>query len=84
MHKYRIELVTGRDMTEFVQIVTPLPGEIRLTDGRGMCVNAKSILGAVATVEWNSLYCLSENEIGSHIARFCIEEPENTPETAEL
>lgn len=74
MHKYRIELVTGHDMMEFVQTVTPLKGEIKLTDGHGLCVNAKSILGAVATVEWNTLYCQSENDIGGYIAKYCIED----------
>lgn len=78
MHKYRIELVTGKDMMDFVQTVIPLKGEIKLTDGHGLCVNAKSILGAVATVEWNTLYCQSENDIGEHIAKYCIEDPEES------
>ena len=73
MHQYKIELVTMADITEFVRIVSELGGEIRLTDGTGFCVNGKSLLGAVASVEWNSLYCVSENEIGEHIAKFCTE-----------
>lgn len=77
MHKYRIELVTMNDIRDFVEIVSGLAGEIRLTDGAGLCVNAKSILGAVASVEWNSLWCQSENEIGEHIVRFCAESDED-------
>lgn len=71
MHRYKIELVTMNDIREFVDIVSAFPGEIRLTDGRGLCVNAKSVLGAVATVEWQSLYCQSECEIGEAIEKFC-------------
>lgn len=80
MQRYKIELVTMGDIRDFVREVSGLPGEIRLSNDQGFCVNAKSILGAVATVEWNRLYCYSENDIGEHIARFCVEEQgtENT------
>lgn len=74
MKRYKIELVTMNDILRFVDTVSAIPGDIRLTDGHGFCVNAKSVLGAVATVEWNSLYCYSETDIGEHIAEFCAEE----------
>lgn len=76
MQRYKIELTTMSDIKRFVEAVSPLPGEIRLVDGSGLCVNAKSILGAVAAVEWGSLYCMSETDIGEHIADFCREEDE--------
>jgi len=74
MQRYKIELDTMNDIRRFINIVSALPGEIRLVDGHGMCVNGKSILGAIATMEWSSLYCLSETEIGEHIAYFCRED----------
>jgi len=74
MKRYKIELVTMNDIRRFVDTVSAIPGDIRLTDGQGFCVNAKSILGAVAAVEWSSLYCWSETDIGEHIADFCVEE----------
>ena len=74
MQRYKIELITMGDIRDFVNEVSVLPGEIRLSNDQGFCVNAKSILGAVATIEWNRLYCYSEHDIGEHIARFCVEE----------
>ena len=74
MHKHKIELVTFQDIREFVEIVTPLQGDIKLVDGRGFCVNAKSILGAAASTEWSELYCVSENDIYGKIQRFCTAE----------
>lgn len=74
IHKYRIELVTSSDIAEFVKIATEEAGEVKLIDGNGFCVNGKSLLGAMATVEWNSLYCISDNEIYSNIQKFCVSE----------
>ena len=72
MYKYKINLVTMSDMTEFVEIVSKVEGIVRLTDGDGFCVNGKSILGAVATIEWNALYCVSDTDIYSRIEKYCV------------
>lgn len=73
MYKHKINLVTASDMTDFVNAVTDVQGDVLLTDGTGFCVNGKSLLGAAATVEWDSLYCVSEQDIYSKIERFCAE-----------
>ena len=73
MYKYKIDLVTTADITEFVSIATAQKGEIRLVDGTGFCVSGKSLLGAMAAVEWKSLYCLSEDNIYALIKKFCTE-----------
>ena len=73
IHKHRIELITYSDIVEFVKIVTETVGEVKLVDGNGFCVNGKSLIGALAAVEWKSLYCISENDIYSNIQRFCVE-----------
>lgn len=72
MHKYKIELVTITDIQNFVNVVSSLPGKITLTDGSDFCVNAKSLLGAMATVEWSELYCVSSEPIYTSIQKFCI------------
>lgn len=72
MHKYKIDLITTSDIVEFVNIVTGETGIVKLVDDSGFCVNGKSLLGAMATVEWNSLYCVSENDIYSKISKFCV------------
>lgn len=74
MFKYKIELTTGADIADFVNISTKSHGNVRLTDDNGFCVNGKSLLGAMASIEWNSLYCLSDEDIYNEIERFCVEE----------
>ena len=72
MYKHKIELVTTSDIMEFVRIATEETGAVKLMDGNGFCVNGKSLLGAMATVEWKSLYCESDNDIYSKIEKFCV------------
>lgn len=72
MHRHKIELVTTADIVEFVNIATSETGSVKLVDDTGFCVNGKSLLGAMATVEWSSLYCISENDIYSKISKFCV------------
>lgn len=80
MKRYKLELITMGDIRGFVDTVTRLPGEIRLSDDNGLCVNAKSMLGAVATIEWNALYCYSEYEIGEYISKYCVDEDLRDPD----
>ena len=70
MFRTKIELVGMSDINKFVAITTKLPGVIKLTDGENYSVNAKSLLGALASMEWDELYCESEIDIYTHIAEF--------------
>lgn len=70
MYRTKIELVGMSDINKFVAITTKLPGVIKLTDGESYSVNAKSLLGALASMEWESLYCESEMDIYTHISEF--------------
>ena len=72
MYRNKIELVTTSDIMEFVRIATEETGDVKLIDGNGFCVNGKSLLGAMATVEWKSLYCESDNDIYAKIEKFCV------------
>lgn len=72
MYKHRINLVTNSDIVNFVNDVSNVEGTVRLVDGKGFCVNGKSLLGAIATVEWNELYCESENDIYQKIQKYCV------------
>lgn len=71
MYKYPVELVTMTDARHFNQVVSTLSGKICLTDGQGYRVNAKSLLGNLAALEWKTLYCESENDIYRYIGKFC-------------
>ena len=70
MFKTKIQLVGFSDVNKFVSIVSKLDGDIKLTDGHNYCVNARSLLGCLATVEWDELFCESDNDIYSHISEF--------------
>ncbi len=72
MYKHKIELVTYSDILEFVKIASLVDGNVMLVADNGFCVNGKSLLGAMATVEWSSLYCVSDNDIYSSIQKFCV------------
>ena len=74
MYYYNIELTTETEMVEFVKAVADEPGEVKLADGNGCCVNGKSLLGAIATIEWATLYCVSKNDIYFKIKKFCVGE----------
>lgn len=74
MSKYKINLITMSDINEFVKIASLSPHIIRLTDGTGFCVNGKSLLGAMAAVEWNELYVESDGEIYGEISKFVVGE----------
>lgn len=72
MHKVKIQLITQTDVVEFVTIASQLNGEVKLIDGRNYCINAKSLLGSLAAMEWEELYCVSDEDIYSKIAKFAI------------
>ena len=70
MFRTKIELVGLTDVNKFVAITSKLPGKIKLTDGESYSVNAKSLLGCLASMEWDELYCESEVDIYTHISAF--------------
>lgn len=72
MGKVKIELNTLTDIREFVDIVSDpeIQGDIKLTDGNSYTTNARSLLGAMASVEWSELYCVSDEDIYTKIQKF--------------
>ena len=70
MYRHKIELVTYKDIEKFVSIAKDSAGYVRLIDGTGFCVNGKSLLGAIATIEWAELYCESEEDLYPQIEPF--------------
>lgn len=72
MYKTKIELVTMTDIVEFVAAVANIEGAVKLIDDAGFCVNGKSLLGATASMEWDNLYVLSDEDIYNKIEKFAI------------
>ena len=68
--KAKINIDTLSKINAFVTICAKLDGKIDLVDGTGYRVSAKSLMGAVATMDWNSVYVESEKDIYTNIRGF--------------
>jgi hypothetical protein len=71
--KARINIDTLDKIYSFVRICETLVGDIRLIDGGGYCVSAKSLVGAIATMDWSQVYVESERDIYLYIQDFVAE-----------
>lgn len=72
--KNKIRLDTYKDAAEFSAIAETLTGDIKVTDGNGHTVNAKSLLGMLYALEFDSLTVISDEDIYCHISKFIIED----------
>ena len=70
--KAQIRLDTMRDVQSFVAIATKVKGNVYITDGAGLKVSAKSLLGALYALEFEALWCESEEDIYYSIEDFII------------
>lgn len=69
----RINLVTMSDVNDFSAAIAKVPGRILLTDDNGCSVSARSQLGlALASLEWDAVYVISETDIASSIMKWII------------
>lgn len=58
-----MNLITLNDVMEFVSKISQIEGEAYLTDStHGYKINAKSLLGIAATIEWDDVWLEAENE----------------------
>ena len=71
--KVKIRLDTGKDVQKFVSITSTIAGDIHITDGKGLRVSAKSLLGALYALEFDELWCESQKEIYHYIKDFIID-----------
>lgn len=72
MSRYRIELVTAKDCQDFVNVTSRCPGAIVLESSNGFRINAKSLIGAMASMEWEDLYCVSDRDIYGAIQKWIV------------
>lgn len=72
MYKVKVNLVTMSDVKEFVDIISGIDAPVKLTDSAGCTVNAKSIIGCLAALEWNQLFTVSDVDIYSKIEKFAM------------
>ena len=61
--KAKIRLDTMHDAAKFVNVTSQLDGQIIVSDQKGLRVNAKSLMGMLYALEFEELWCESENDI---------------------
>lgn len=69
--KVKIALETMSDVSEFVSITSTIPESIHLTHDH-FRVSAKSLLGALYTMEWDEVWCECDKDIYTKIEKFVI------------
>lgn len=69
--KYKIVLDTVSDITNFVKNVSLVTeAKVTVTDGGGLRVNAKSMIGMLYALEFEELWCESDTEIYEKIRQW--------------
>ena len=69
--KAKVNLETMSNINEFVAIASTVDAPVYLV-GDNVKVSAKSLLGALYTMEWKEVWCECEVDIYNKIAKFVI------------
>lgn len=71
--KLKINLDTMSSISKFVDICSRIERPVYLTDENGdFKVSAKSLLGALYTMEWSDVWCICDTDIYQKIQQFVI------------
>lgn len=68
----KIRLDTMRDINEFVRICTGVTSAVHITDGAGLKVSGKSLLGVMYAMEFYDIWCECEDDIYTDIEKFVV------------
>ena len=68
--KVKINIDTMKKINSFVEVCSRLYPPVYLIDGEGFRISAKSILGAIATLDWSQVYVECEQDIYDYIKDF--------------
>lgn len=69
----QINLDTMSRINEFVSICSRLSCKIDLIDGSGYRVSGKSLVGALATMDWSQVFIESEQDIYDYVQKFLVD-----------
>lgn len=72
-YRDKIHLETENDIINFMSAIENLDFPIVITDGEGMRVNAKSMLGMLYAMTFSEMWCESDHNIYMYIKDFCAE-----------
>lgn len=67
MTRTQIRLDTLSDVNKFVAEMTRINDDVWLEDGNGSRVNAKSMLGALYSMEFTHIYCYCDRNINAYL-----------------
>ena len=67
MTRTEIRLDTMSSVNKFVEVMSRLNDRVWLEDGEGCRVSAKSLLGAIYSLEWRRIYCFCERDINAYL-----------------
>lgn len=70
--RVRVRIDTLSDAKEISEIAKKVDVRVSLEDGGGNVVSAKSLLGAIYTMEFNEIWCCCEKDISSLIEKWII------------
>lgn len=69
----KVNLDTMSKINTFVTVCSRLDCKVDLIDGNGYRVSAKSLIGAVATMDWNQVFIECEKDIYAYVQEFLAE-----------
>ncbi len=73
--RIKIRLDTMSEINAFVGAMTKTSANVFLTDkDRNFIVSAKSMLGAVYSMEWEEVWCESDEDIYHVVSKFAADE----------
>lgn len=70
--RIKINIDTLSRIHNFVDICSTIDAKVNLIDGSGYRVSAKSLIGAIATMDWNEVFVECEEDIYSKIEEFVV------------
>lgn len=70
--RQRVQLDTMTDIQRFVETVSRVDDRVFLEDNTGFKVSAKSLLGALLSMEWAEVYCECQKDISGSILPWII------------
>lgn len=70
--KVKIRLDTMKDINQFVAVCSKVPDAVYISDGAGLKVSAKSILGVMYSMEFDELWCETDANLYNQLDKFII------------
>lgn len=72
MTRTKIRLDTLSSVNQFIKTIEQVDVPVWLEDGDGCRVSAKSLLGALYSLEWETIYCYCDKDINVHLMPWII------------